>query len=109
VAAFCSYSPFFEIALVLVRLDHMASFTFDDLGASDFYLHINQACCLISVGWAAGLVPSKISTIVLVGTAALHTAGAWGAVILKSGQRRGGPCAGGLRKRAMGPLASSIG
>ena len=78
----------------------MGSFTFDDLGASDFYLHINQACCLISVGWAADLVPSKISTIVLVGTAALHTAGAWGAVISKSDRRRVYLCAGGLRKRA---------
>src|SRR5258705_5238337 len=37
----------FEVARVLVRLDRVARFHHDELGASDFYLYINQACCLI--------------------------------------------------------------
>ena len=48
-------SPLLELALVLVRFEHVASFTLDDLGASDLYLYINQACCLIANGLDADL------------------------------------------------------
>ena len=34
-------SPLLELALVLVRLDHVASDHLDDLGGSDFYLYTN--------------------------------------------------------------------
>jgi len=37
-------SPLFELALVLVRFDHVVRFHLDELGVSDFYLYINPPC-----------------------------------------------------------------
>ena len=44
-------SPLSKLSLMLVRLDHIASLTLDDLGASDFYLYVNPPCCLIAMDW----------------------------------------------------------
>jgi len=75
---------FFEIALVLVRFDHVARFHHDKLGASDF-LPIHKSgvlpdCAIFAAD--ALLLATLFSKNVLGGTTASHTCLVWGAVIL---------------------------
>jgi len=55
------------------------SFTLDDLGASDFYLYTNPACCLIAMGLDANLELSKISIDCSGGNSRPSRLSVWGA------------------------------
>ena len=68
---------------MLVRLDHIARFHLDELGASDFYLYINPPVCLIvrSLQRTYHSRRSCFPKNVLGGTTASHTCLVWGAVI----------------------------